>query len=109
MLAGEKTSITDSGYHEVAYRLSLEAETIGYLMLSACRDGDHDCEATRQTWIHLAARGAKISWSLWSSHWQAPPTSLMNPDSAPYRALIAVSGITATCPPATGANANAGT
>ena len=73
LLTGERTTITNSGYHELVYRLSLETETIGYLMLSACRNGDQDREATRQTWAHLAARGSKISWSLWSRRWLALP------------------------------------
>ena len=70
LLAGEGTDTGEHGYYELVHRLFLESETIGYLMLSACR-GDEGREAARATWARLARRGSAVSWNLWSKHWAA--------------------------------------
>jgi len=73
LLAGEECATSRSGYYELVHRLSLGSETIGYLMLSACRGGDEDREAVRQTWTQLAGRGSTVSWGLWAKSWSALP------------------------------------
>ena len=73
LLAGEGSSMHNGGYHELVHPIRLQTETIGYLMLSACRGGSGDREASRQTWGRLASQGSGISWSLWSRHWLALP------------------------------------
>jgi AraC-like DNA-binding protein len=73
LLAGNGFDTGEHGYHELVHRLSLESETIGYLMLSACRGGDKDREAARATWAWLARQGSTVSWSLWSKRWKALP------------------------------------
>jgi len=73
LLAGEITDDANSGYHELVYRLSLETETIGYLMLSACRGAERDRQDTRRVWSRLASQGSEISWSLWSRNWALLP------------------------------------
>jgi AraC-like DNA-binding protein len=73
LLAGVIPEGSESGYHELVYRLSLETETIGYLMLSACRGDERDRQDTRRTWGRLASQGSTISWSLWSRHWASLP------------------------------------
>lgn len=60
-----------SGFHELTYRLHVEDETIGYLLLSACRGGDQDFEHTRNAWTRLARQGSRLSWARWSKNWQA--------------------------------------
>jgi len=72
-LTGNGSDTGDHGYQELVHRLSLESETIGYLMLSACRGGDEDREAARATWARLARQGSTVSWSLWSERWKALP------------------------------------
>ncbi|MCF7838512.1 MAG: AraC family transcriptional regulator [Candidatus Marinimicrobia bacterium] len=73
LLAGDVAEVNDGGYHELVYRLTLETETIGYLMLSAARGDDRDRQATRQTWVRLAGQGSGISWSAWSKCWLTLP------------------------------------
>ncbi|NCC50753.1 MAG: AraC family transcriptional regulator [Spartobacteria bacterium] len=73
LLAGEAADVNNCGYHELVYRLFLETETIGYLMLSACRGDERDRQAARQAWTRLASRGSRISWNLWSKHWTSLP------------------------------------
>jgi len=73
LLAGDQSADGSNGYYELVHRLHLESETIGYLMLSACRGDGEDREAGRQTWARLARRGSAVSWSLWSRHWTALP------------------------------------
>lgn len=73
LLAGNPSLTGDHGYYELVHRLSLESETIGYLLLSACRGGDEDRETVRRTWMQLARQGSTVSWSLWEKHWQALP------------------------------------
>ncbi len=73
LLAGDDSATTDCGYYEVVHRLSLGTETIGYLMLSACRGGGPDHETGRAAWTRLARQGSTVSWSLWSKSWEALP------------------------------------
>jgi AraC-like DNA-binding protein len=73
LLAGDHSAMSECGYHELVHRIAVEEETIGYIMLSACRGGDEDRRASRATWTQLVRRGAMISWSLWLEHWSALP------------------------------------
>lgn len=72
-LAGGIGAVHEGGYHELVYRIALETETIGYLMLSACRGPDQDRPAARQAWVRLASQGSEISWAQWSTCWMALP------------------------------------
>lgn len=89
LLAGGVAAQQDSGYHELVHRLSLQTETIGYLMLSACRGGAEDRDASRRTWGHLASQGSRISWSLWSRNWLTLPEQTAEQREA-WRQILAL-------------------
>jgi AraC-like DNA-binding protein len=73
LLAGDLPGTAHGGYHELVYRLALKTETVGYLMLSACRGHEYDLEDTRRTWERLTGDGLEISWNVWMRNWKLLP------------------------------------
>ncbi|WFB37801.1 AraC family transcriptional regulator [Kiritimatiellota bacterium B12222] len=65
MLAGQ--SEISFPFVEVAVPLHISKETIGYLLLSACRDPEIPEDASRLFWTELAKNGVHLSWVEWKS------------------------------------------
>ena len=71
------TSATPSAlpapWYELSTELSIEGETVGFLVLTACRDGQSDLSALRTLWMDAARRGSDLPWAELKAAWEELP------------------------------------
>ncbi|MGA0332547.1 MAG: helix-turn-helix domain-containing protein [Kiritimatiellia bacterium] len=63
LLAGQE--LEDFPFQEVAFPLEVADETIGFLLLSACRDPQMSTRIRRGLWTEWVKNGAGITWRAW--------------------------------------------